>query len=64
MTRTYPPRFREELRRHTAAVERSRAAYNAEQAGFSNRWNDPRVCLLPACDNTHKSQTGFCKEHR
>ena len=54
----------EELRRHTAAVQRSAAAYYAEQSGASNRWNDPRVCLLPRCSNKHKSQTGFCKEHR
>lgn len=62
MTRTYPPRFREELRRHTAAVERSKAAYYDEQP--TTRIDRVRVCLVRDCGTTTRSQIQLCKEHR
>ena len=52
----------EELRRHTAAVERARAAYHSERD--ETRWHTARPCAHPGCDRIQKSMTDLCREHR
>lgn len=63
MRRNYSPVFLEEIRRHSAAVERSRDVYAVEQAA-AQRPMTRRTCIESGCEAIHYSKTGFCPEHR
>ena len=58
----FTPHFREELRRYTSAIERSKAAYYDETP--TTRVDSVRVCLVRDCGTTTRSQLQLCKEHR
>lgn len=58
----WSPGFREELRRHTAAVQRSAAVYRAEQD--ETRFAVPSICATPGCDRVTRSKAQLCQEHR